>query len=183
MYLSLTLLLESGIIVFHVISGELAKKARLEVLLDDGYWPVFTTAKTPGRRAGWRHVGEGFLKELDFGRVWFRLNESDDLDKEDVFAEWKGDAKPFLEQALVRTPVFVVWENVDLCRQDGPSKFRLLDQDERCMGTIEVEARYVPVPVKLEARESVNSQYRYLYSPTYVTDKKIRSRSAACQFD
>jgi hypothetical protein len=74
----------------------------LEVLLDDGYWPAFSTTRAPGHRAAWQHVGESFVKELDFGRVWLRLNEADEGDKDDIFGEWKGDAKPFLSQTLVR---------------------------------------------------------------------------------
>lgn len=93
---------ESGIIIFNVKSGELTKKARLEVLLDDGYWPAFSTVRAPGHKAEWEHVGEGFLKELDFGRVWLRLNVADEGDKDEVIGEWKGDAKPFLQQTLVR---------------------------------------------------------------------------------
>lgn len=73
----------------------------MEVLLDDGYWPAFSTIKARSSHAQWATVGEGFLKELDFGRVWFRLNEADEGDKDDIVAEWKGDAKAFLEQTLV----------------------------------------------------------------------------------
>ncbi|KAI0274871.1 tricalbin [Gloeopeniophorella convolvens] len=132
---------QSGIIIFHVKSGELTKKGRLEVLLDDGYWPAFSTARAPGHRAAWQHVGEGFLKELDFGRVWLRLNEADEGDKDDVFGEWKGDAKVFLSQTM-----------------GTPTKFQLTDQDEKVTGVVEVETRFVPVPVVLEPRESINNQ-------------------------
>lgn len=97
----LTLFLESGVVIFNVVSGQLAKKARLEVLMDDGYWPAFTTARARSTTAQWQHVGEGFVKELDFGRVWLRLNENDEGDKDDIIAEWKGDAKAFLESTLV----------------------------------------------------------------------------------
>ncbi|KAH7918365.1 tricalbin, partial [Leucogyrophana mollusca] len=131
---------QSGVIIFNVISGQLHKKARLEVCLDDGYWPAFSTAKARSTHAQWQHVGEGFIKELDFGRVWLRLNENNEGEKDDIIAEWKGDAKPFLEATL-----------------DRRSTFTLTDDEER-VSTIEIEARYVPVPVKLEARESVNNQ-------------------------
>lgn len=100
----LTRCAESGIIVFNIVSGQIRKKARLEVLMDDGYWPAFTTAKSPSTNAHWKHVGEGFVKELDFGRVWLRLNENDEGGKDEIIAEWKGDAKPFLESTLVRAP-------------------------------------------------------------------------------
>ena len=87
--------------MFNVISGQLHKKARLEVLMDDGYWPAFSTGRARSTNANWKHVGEGFLKELDFGRVWLRLNEHDEGEKDDIIAEWKGDAKAFLEATLV----------------------------------------------------------------------------------
>lgn len=97
----LTVCLESGVIIFNVLSGKLQQKARLEVLLDDGYWPAFSTVKARSTNAQWQHVGEGFIKELDFGRVWLRLNESAEGDKDDIIAEWKGGAKSFLEATLV----------------------------------------------------------------------------------
>jgi Ca2+-dependent lipid-binding protein len=53
---------ESGILVFNIIDGQIAKKARLEILLDDGYWPVFTTEKARSTQAHWDQVGEGFIK-------------------------------------------------------------------------------------------------------------------------
>lgn len=92
---------ESGIIIFNIVSGELRKKARLEVLLDDGYWPAFSTLKARSRHAQWEHIGEAFVKELDFGRVWLRLNENGDGDKEDIVAQWTGDVKALLNSTLV----------------------------------------------------------------------------------
>lgn len=147
---------ESGIIVFNVVSGQIRKKARLEVLMDDGYWPAFTTAKSPSTNAHWKHVGEGFVKELDFGRVWLRLNENDEGGKDEIIAEWKGDAKPFLESTLVRCAVFFAI-GVSLRVQSGPSQYTLESMDGGSSSTVEIETRYVPVPVILEARESINS--------------------------
>lgn len=131
---------QSGIIIFNVIGGHLHKKARLDVFLDDTYWPAFSTLKSRSTNAQWAHVGEGFVKELDFGRIWLRLNESGDSDKDDVIAEWKGDTKAFLDTTL-----------------DCRSSFTLTDADGR-PSTVELETRYVPVPVKLLARESINNQ-------------------------
>ncbi|KAK0208431.1 C2 domain-containing protein [Desarmillaria ectypa] len=132
---------QSGIIVFNVISGQLAKKARVEVLLDDGYWPCFTTTRARSTKVQWDYVGEGFLKELDFGQVWLRLNEADEGDKDDIIAQWKGDTKPFLQSTL-----------------NGPQTFTLRDESGKDISLVTVEARYVPVPVKLEPRESINNQ-------------------------
>lgn len=43
--------------------------------------------------------------------------------------------------------------------QDGASKFHLVDEDERTIGVVNIEARYVPCPVVLEPRESINSTF------------------------
>ncbi|KAG9314629.1 C2 domain-containing protein [Chiua virens] len=133
---------QSGIIVFNVLSGKLQKKGRLEVLLDDGYWPAFSTIKARSTHAQWQHVGEGFIKELDFSRVWLRLNENADSDKDDIIAEWKGNAKSFLEATLDRRESFTLTDVHDECK----------------FSTVEIETRYLPVPVNLEPRESINNQ-------------------------
>lgn len=52
--------------MFNIMDGQIAKKAHLEVLLDDGYWPVFATEKARSTAAHWEQVGEGFVK---VGRV------------------------------------------------------------------------------------------------------------------
>ncbi|KAF7339989.1 hypothetical protein MVEN_01916600 [Mycena venus] len=132
---------QSGVIVFNVVSGELAKKGRLEVLLDDGYWPCFSTIKARSNNAQWMTVGEGFIKELDFGRVWLRLNAANEGEKDDILAEWKGKSKPFLESTL-----------------SGPHQFTLQAAEDRPSSTVMIESRYVPAPVHLEARESINNQ-------------------------
>ncbi|TFK41292.1 C2 domain-containing protein [Crucibulum laeve] len=132
---------QSGIIVFNILSGNLPKKSRLEVLLDDGYWPCFSTTRSRSTHAQWDYVGEGFIKEIDFGQVWLRLNEADEGEKDDIIAHFKGDAKAFLQAALM-----------------GPQQFTLRDDDDKPTSTVTIEARYIPVPVKLEPRESINNQ-------------------------
>ncbi|KIM32474.1 hypothetical protein M408DRAFT_327029 [Serendipita vermifera MAFF 305830] len=131
----------SGVIVFDVVSGSLAKKSRLEILMDDGYWPVFSTQKSRASHAQWDMVGEGFIKELDFGRVWLRLNANSEGEKEEILAEKKLEAKKFLEQAL-----------------DGPTTFELADVDGDNKSTVVIAAKFVPVPIKLSPRESMNNQ-------------------------
>ncbi|KAF8530946.1 tricalbin [Gautieria morchelliformis] len=132
---------QSGIIVFNLIGGQLSKKSRLEVLLDEGYWPAVATTKSRSTRARFDVIGEGFVKELDFGQVCLRLNENDDSEKEDIVAECRLDAKAFLERTL-----------------DGPTKFTLQDEDEKNESIVELAAKYIPVPISLEPRESINNQ-------------------------
>ena len=107
--------LESGIIVFHIISGRLSKKGRLEVLLDDGYWPCMSTVRARKLEAQWDYVGEGFMKEIDFGLVYLRLNEAPEGDKDDIVAEWKGEVKPFLQATLVSFVSLVFIIDVKVC--------------------------------------------------------------------
>ncbi|KAI0757330.1 tricalbin [Daedaleopsis nitida] len=133
---------QAGVLIFNVLSGRLHKKARLEVLLDDAYWPAFSTVRPRSTHAQWEYIGEGVVKELDFSRVWLRLNEADEGEKDDVVAEWKGDAKAFLQQTM-----------------DGPSEFTLMDpDDEDKKSFVTLETRYLPVPIKLDPKESVNNQ-------------------------
>lgn len=112
--------------------------------MDDGYWPVFATSKARSTAAVWDTVGEGFVKELDFGRVWLRLNEKDDGEKEEIIAEYKADAKNFLEKAL-----------------DGPTEFTLTDVNGDNASIVKIAAKFVPVPIKLSPRESINSEFNF----------------------
>ncbi|CAE6534959.1 unnamed protein product [Rhizoctonia solani] len=131
---------QSGILVFNIIEGRIAKKARLEVLLDDGYWPVFATEKADNTRVHWGQVGESFIKELDFGRVWLRLNENDEGEKESIVAELKINLKRFLEEALV-----------------GPATFTLINPDGKNKSTVCIQAKYVPVKVGLDPKDIANN--------------------------
>lgn len=97
----LTVLSESGVLVFQVISGQLARRGSLEVMFDDGYWPAFTSGKARSDHPTWDQVGEGFIRELDFSRVWLRINAADENSKEDVVAEFKCETKDFLERCIV----------------------------------------------------------------------------------
>jgi len=41
------------------------------------------------------------VRELEFSKIWFRLNTADEGEKEDIIADKKLDTRDFLEQALV----------------------------------------------------------------------------------
>ncbi|KIL59013.1 hypothetical protein M378DRAFT_85652 [Amanita muscaria Koide BX008] len=133
----------SGIILFNVLSGQLNRKARFEVLINDDYWPCFSTTKARSTQPQWNYIGEGFMRELDFGLVCMRLNEGDDGNKDEIIGIWKQDAKSFLEKAST-----------------APQSFTLYDpkNDRKAVAHVIIEARYVPVPVKLEPRESITNQ-------------------------
>jgi Ca2+-dependent lipid-binding protein len=97
---------ESGIIIFNIIGGNFAKKSRLEVMLDDSSWPVVVTPKGRSVHAKFNMISEGFVKELDFGQIWFKLDESDNDEKDVIYAELKLDTKVFLEQCLVSKGIY-----------------------------------------------------------------------------
>ena len=54
-----------------------------------------------GRHVAWDYTGEGFIKELDFGLVRLKLNMADEGTEDDIIAEWREDAKKFLQEAMV----------------------------------------------------------------------------------
>lgn len=71
----------AALLVVQVISGTMEKRGRFEILLDDGYWPAFSTVKARGHHTVWDQVGEAFVKELPLSRVCLRLNGNDEDEK------------------------------------------------------------------------------------------------------
>lgn len=94
---------QSGVLVFNIVSGNLAKKgARLEVALDDAYWPAYTSEVATTIHQTWDEVGESFIRELAYSRIILRLNHADKDSREDIQAEFRTSLVEFLEQCLVR---------------------------------------------------------------------------------
>ncbi len=84
------------------MSGQLSKRGRFEALLDEAYWPSFSTSKARSHKQAWDSVHEVFVRELDFSRITFRLNEeSDPEEKEKIFAELQLQTRDVLEQCMV----------------------------------------------------------------------------------
>lgn len=44
--------------------------------------------------------------------------------------------------------------------QDKPAEFMLTNENGGNRSTVTISAKYVPVPIKLEMRETVNSEFR-----------------------
>ena len=124
-------------------------------MFDDGYWPAFTSTKARSHNATWDQVsstgrspranakyqvGEGFVRELEYSRIWLRINADAENGGEDVVAEFKCDTKDFLDQCFNR-----------------PADFMLSQADGSNRSVIRMTARYVPVDITLEPRESINS--------------------------
>jgi len=132
---------QSGILVFNIIGGVIARKnARLEFLFDDGYWPSYSTEPSKSTNAKWDETGESFIRELDWSRCILKLNVADKDTREEVYAEYTSDLKDFLNDCL-----------------DGPHDFVLQDMEGGHQSTISIQCRYIPVPITLEPRESINN--------------------------
>ena len=135
-------LTESGIIVFNLLSGNITRKnARLEVLFEDGYWPTYTTEPGRTEHCTWDEVGEGVIKELDWSRMWLKLRHGKGDTDEDVFAEFQGNTKDVLEKAL-----------------NQPAEFKLQSTNGTSFSTVTMICKYIPVDIKIEPVESVNSE-------------------------
>lgn len=132
---------QSGILVFQVIEGKLARKGALEILFDEGYYPTYTSERSRSNHVKWDQVGEGFVRELDFGRTLLRINADPEADAPDVVAELRMNTKDFLEQTLNKVATFT------LARPNGENR-----------STVTFSTRYIPVNVVLEQRETVNNQ-------------------------
>lgn len=65
--------------------------------------------------------------------------------------------------------------------QNGPQTqvLKFKDDMDRNISTVVVEARYIPVPVKLEARESVNSESSVFALCGHGLNNSIRSRHSS----
>ncbi|BEI84326.1 hypothetical protein CcaverHIS002_0409300 [Cutaneotrichosporon cavernicola] len=147
---------QSGVLAFQVIEGTLARKGAVEVLFDDGYWPVYASERARSAHQRWDQIGEGFVRELDFGRIWLRINANDDDDHEDIVAEVQMGTREFLDQALDKEATFVL---SDPKGGGGCS-------------SIKMSARYIPVEIQLAARESMNDQG--MLSFTLVSGKNLK---------
>lgn len=84
-----------------MVIGQLILPPRQEATTLRGIKSVVTPPISPSGILMYQ-VGEGFVRELDFGRIWLRINADADDGGEDIVAEFKCDTRDFLEQCLVR---------------------------------------------------------------------------------
>ncbi|KAG0147448.1 hypothetical protein CROQUDRAFT_42936 [Cronartium quercuum f. sp. fusiforme G11] len=132
---------QSGILVFNIMGGTIARKnARLEFLFDDGYWPAYSTEPSKSVNAKWDETGECFIRELDWSRCILKLNVAEKETREEVYAQYSCSLKDFLEDCL-----------------EGPHDFVLEDEEGGHKSTVTIQCRYIPTPITLEPRESINN--------------------------
>ena len=141
----LTIIAESGLVIFNIIEGTFAhSEVQLEVLMDDQVFPSYTTAKARTKTHQFGEVGDAFVRELDMSKITLRLTEKSDTkgsneDQDHVISKLQGQTLPTLQQCLY-TPTVLTMRS-----PDGASS------------TVTVKLRYIPVKMVLDPSESMNN--------------------------
>ncbi|SCV70224.1 BQ2448_1618 [Microbotryum intermedium] len=134
--------MQTGVLAFQIISGQLSRKgARLEVLFDDGYWPAYSSEPARSTHAVWDEIGEAVIRELNFSNIILKLNTAEKETREDIVASATIPVSQFLTSCL-----------------DKPFTFTLTDPNGGSRNTVTMAAKYIPIDMELEARESINNQ-------------------------
>ena len=70
---------ESGLLIFNLIEGTLAHSdVRVEVVMDDMVFPVFSSAKVESQHTQFGETGDAFVRKLDFSKITLRLRKKTD---------------------------------------------------------------------------------------------------------
>ncbi|KDE05686.1 hypothetical protein MVLG_03920 [Microbotryum lychnidis-dioicae p1A1 Lamole] len=133
---------QTGVLAFQIISGQLSRKgARLEVLFDDGYWPAYSSEPARSTHAVWDEIGEAVIRELNFSNMILKLNAAEKETREDIVASATIPVYQFLTSCL-----------------DKSFTFTLTDPNGGSRNTVTMAAKYIPINMVLEPRESINNQ-------------------------
>ncbi|KAJ5580223.1 Tricalbin [Penicillium hispanicum] len=134
---------ESGFIVFKFHEGHLAhSNVQLEVLMDDHMFPAYISPKIHSQTVTTSDIGEAFVRELEFSKITLRLVSKDDpkdSSEDHTVAKLTGDTLPTLQRILYNPTELV------------------LRSSSGDVSKITVSARYIPVQMKLDPRESINN--------------------------
>ena len=57
--------------------------------------------------------------------------------------------------------------------QNGPTEFKLIDGECNRESIVEIEAKYIPVDIQLEPRESLTSEDRYTFFSQHLSNDRI----------
>ncbi|GAB1213885.1 hypothetical protein ATERTT37_003038 [Aspergillus terreus] len=134
---------ESGFLVFKFHEAQLAgPNVHVEVVMDDYMFPAYTSHKLRSKSVKIEDIGDAFVRELEFSKITLRLVEKSntkDDNEEHTLAKLTGDTYSTLQRILY-TPTELV-----------------LRGNEGELSKITVSARYIPVRMKLDPRESINN--------------------------
>lgn len=92
----------SGLLVFQIVSGELSRKGRIEVSLNSGYWPDFSTEVSRSTHAVFDQIGEAFVREKEMATIAIKLNTAEKDSREEIIASYTVELVDFLDTCLVR---------------------------------------------------------------------------------
>ena len=133
----------SGVLIFKIMEGDLARKdCYLEVLFDDYAFPSFVSSKARSRHQKWDEIGDGFVRELEFSRITMRLVEKTDTksqDESNILATLGGDTADVLKMCL-----------------NNPHEY-VLKSSAGEIYKVKVSMKYLPVNIVLDASESINN--------------------------
>ncbi|BFZ55473.1 Tricalbin-2 [Savitreella phatthalungensis] len=145
---------QSGFLVVDLLEGDFAHSgAYLQVFLDDYLYSSYSSAKVRSRHVQWNNeTMDVFVRELDLSQIQLRVNESHENTSD---AETLGEAADSTLSILKRsfnTPITIA-----LPGKHGASKLTF-------------KSRWIPVPLQLDARESVNNMGSLRFDLVKATD-------------
>lgn len=104
-----------GILAINLLEGKLSvKQARVEVLVDNGYWPTYLTTASRGAINNFDEVCEAVIKDLDTSVVTIRVRtrgDGNDTNLSDVVASGTFPARDFLAATLTDKSVLTLTPN------------------------------------------------------------------------
>lgn len=65
---------QAGILIFQIVSGSLSRRARVEISINQGYWPAYTTEMARSNHANFDEIGEAFIGEQEVATISIKLN-------------------------------------------------------------------------------------------------------------
>ncbi|KAJ5175605.1 uncharacterized protein N7482_001482 [Penicillium canariense] len=154
---------ESGFVVFKFHEGQLAhSNVQLEVLMDDYMFPAYVSPKIHGKTMKTSDIGEAFVRELEFSKMTLRLVNKDDSkesSEEHTVAKLTGDTLPTLQRILYKPTELVLRSNTGE------------------ISKITVSARYIPVRMTLDPKESINNMGSLLVKVNSAVNLPIADRN------
>ncbi|KAJ5481082.1 hypothetical protein N7539_006976 [Penicillium diatomitis] len=134
---------ESGFVVFKFHHGEFShSQVQLEVVIDDYLFAAYTSPKIHSKTLKSTDVGEAFIRELEFSKMTLRLrpmDEDNDRSEDHTVAKLTGNTLTTLQHILYEPKELVLRSNTGQ------------------LSKVTVSARYIPVRMTLNPRESINN--------------------------
>jgi hypothetical protein len=69
--------LRCALLPLSLIPKKVLMEGKSQVLLDDGYWPTYSTEASRSTHNTWDEIGEVVIRELDFSQIHLALNTAE----------------------------------------------------------------------------------------------------------